>query len=73
MAPEFDPHDQLAVFRAAMDQAQEMSKEVAAGASVFWKSLIEHGVWPEAATTMTVEWIAQLMSPILVEVDEEED
>lgn len=67
--------DQIALFRAAMDQARAMGREVSLGAAEFYEVLTTNGVPIEAATVMTVEWIAQLMqpTPILLETDEDEE
>lgn len=67
--------DQIALFRAAMDQARAMGREVALGAAEFYGVLTANGVPFEAATPMTIEWIAQLMqpTPILLETDEDDE
>lgn len=60
--------DRLITFRAQMDQAAAAGIELARAAAGFYAQLIAKGLPEEAATAITVEYVAQLMSG---EVDDE--
>lgn len=61
--------DRLIAFRAQMDQAAAAGIELARAAAMFYGQMIGMGVPDQAATAITVEYVAQLMSG---EPDEED-